>query len=199
MKKMLAIPTLVFLFALSTVAAIPQQPISPEKKSALHNLDPVDIFPQAQERNGKNRNRNSRYSKKVSETVATELASNSSESSHSRSGRKSRRHRSSEQSAPTGLAENSLTAPSTTTTPQLNPPASPVATPDEGASLAESPGKPSAQPQTLASMSNLPEAGTNSQHTLLSLPIILALLVIVLIALVLVFAKLVRHLRGPAV
>lgn len=198
MKKMFAIPTLVFLFAFSTFAAIPQQPISPEKKSTLHNLDPADIFPQAQERGGKERNRNKRASKKVSESSA-ELASNSSELSRSRSHRKSRRHRSSDESAPTDLAASSLTAPTTTVTPQPDPTASPIPTPDARAFLAESPEKPSVQPQTLASMSNLPEAGTNGQHTLLSLPIILVLLVIVLIALVLVFAKLVRHLRGPAV
>lgn len=202
MKKIITTSALLFLFALSVFAAIPQQSISPEKKSAMHNLDPVDIFPQARERSGKASNRSANSSKSSPKSASTELATNSSEpESRKASRRNSRRHHSSGESTPTDLAAiatpTSAIAPSNT---QPETPASPVSSPDSSLSLAETNSKKSdPPPQTLATMSNLPEGVGGVQNHLFSLPVILALLVIVLIALVLVFAKLVRFLRGPAV
>ncbi|MFN0109053.1 MAG: hypothetical protein ACKVZH_09410, partial [Blastocatellia bacterium] len=56
------LPILVVLLACSVAVASPQQPVSPEKKRAMNKLDPVDIYPQLQERSGRERNRNKQAS-----------------------------------------------------------------------------------------------------------------------------------------
>lgn len=196
MKKTFSISILLLLFTLSVVAAIPQQPITAEKKSAMHKLDPVDIFPQVQERSGKDRNRNNGSN--------TALAKDSSQSEPRTSkSRHSRRRHSSKEKLSTDLADLATSIP----TPAIaanktepEPTASPAATPDSIVAVGETANNNLAPPpQTLAAVGNLPESGNGNRTPLLSLPIILALLVLVLIVLVLVFAKLIRYLRGPIV
>lgn len=206
MKKTLITSTLLLSLSFSIYASIPQQPMSPEKKSAMHKLDPVDIFPQVRERSGTDRNRNNRATKSSTESASPELTSNSSErETRSRSRKNSRGRRSTEESLPTDLAVNAIATPtpaigSQSATPEPIATASPTTTTDSSVALAEPASKKAdPPPQTLAAMGPLRDDGIGGQNKLLSLPIILALLVIVLIALVLVFAKLVRYLRGPAV
>lgn len=204
MKKIITTSTLLILFALSIVAATPQQTVSPEKKSAMHNLDPVDIFPQARERSGKENKRGPSSAKISPHSAQAELATNSSEpESSKRSLRSSRRHHSSEDTAHTdrvALATPTPAIDNPSAQPEPDASASTIATPALSLPLAETSGKNrEAPPQTLASISNLPEGEGGVRNHLLSLPVIVALLVIVLISLVLVFAKLVRFLRGPAV
>lgn len=200
MKKTLTISTLLLLLALTVAAAIPQQPISAEKKSAMHKLDPVDVFPQVQERSGKDRNRNNR----PSNSASADLTSNSSkEKPPAGSRRNSRRRNSSEARLPTDLAANVSPTPTPATEKQSiepEPMASPAATPDSIVAVGETSSNNAAPPpQTLTAIGNLPESSGGNRDPLLSLPIILALLGVVLIVLVLVFAKLIRYLRGPVV
>ena len=202
MKKTLITSTLLLSLSFSIYASIPQQPMSPEKKSAMHKLDPVDIFPQVRERSGSERNRNNRATKSSTESASPQLTSNASEKeTRSRSRKHSRgRH----ESVSTDLAANGTASPTPiieSSGATLEPTATvlPAATPDSSPALAETASKKiDPPPQTLAAMGNLQEDALGGQNKLLSLPIILALLVIVLIALVLLFAKLVRYLRGPA-
>ncbi len=196
MKKILTIPTLILALALSISAATPQQPMSAEKKSAMHKLDPVDIFPQVQERSGKDRNRNNRSSNSAS----ANLANNSSKTEpRANSRRNSRRRHPSEEKLPTDLAANSTPTPTIAAqSAGSEPAASPTATPDSIVAVGETANNRTAQPpQTLAAIGNPPGSSDGNRNPLLSLPIILALLVLVLIVLVLVFAKLIRYLRGP--
>lgn len=202
MKKTLSISTLLFLLVLSISAATPQQPISAEKKSAMHKLDPVDIFPQAQERSGKDRNRNNR----PSISASADLTNNSLKAEQrANSRRNSRRRNSSEERLPTHLAANANPTPTpaigthnTQTEPATT--ASPIATPDSSVAIGETASNKAAPPpQTLAAIGNLPESGGGNRNSVLSLPIILALLVLILIMLVFVFAKLIRYLRGPVI
>ncbi|MFN0107259.1 MAG: hypothetical protein ACKVZH_00270, partial [Blastocatellia bacterium] len=167
-----------------------QQPVSPEKKRAMNKLDPVDIYPQLQERSGRERNRNKQASNSA-DTTQPNLSSESGTSANSN--RNSRRH-SAKKSLPAELA---ITA---TPAPAIAPP-EPVATasPDSSVALGIAANAQSTlPPQTMTALGNLPSSD-NQRNTLLSLPIILALLVLVLIALVFAFAKLIRYLRGSSV
>ncbi len=197
MKKILLTVILLLSLSFSVYGSVPQQPISPEKKSAMHKLDPVDIFPQVRERSGTDRNRNNRSAKNSTESVSSALISNSSDREKRSRSRKHSRGR--HETVSTDLAANGTASP----TPILESPGAtpePSATPDSSLVLAETTSKKlDPPPQTLAAMGPLPGDAIRGQNKLLSLPIILALLVIVLIALVLVFAKLIRYLRGPAV
>lgn len=203
MKKTLITLTLLLSLSFSVYGSVPQQPISPEKKSAMHKLDPVDIFPQVRERSGTDRSRNNRSAKNSPESVSSELTGNSSEREiRSRSRKHSRgRH----EAASTNLAVKGTASPtpileSPGATPEPSATILPAATPDSSAVLAETTSKKlDPPPQTLAAMGNLQGDAIGGQNKLLSLPMILVLLVIVLIAVVLVFAKLIRYLRGPAV
>ena len=205
MKKILLISTILFSFAFSVRASIPQQPMTPEKKSAMHRLDPVDIFPQVKERAGSAPTRNNRSVKNSAGANSAEVASGSSlQEMHTRSHKHFRSRRSSEEVLATDLAITNATPPtapeSQNATPQPTPTVLPVSTPDSSIALAEPVSKKvDPPPQTLAAMGTLHETGIGDQNKLLTLPIILVMLVIVLIALVLVFAKLIRYLRGPAV
>lgn len=205
MKKTLLISTILFLFAFSVQASIPQQPMTPEKKSAMHRLDPVDIFPQVKERGGPAPTRNNRSAKNAPGTNSSEVASATSQQElPARSRKHSRSRRSSEEVLATDLATTNASPPiapeSQGATAQPTATVLPAATPDSSVALAEPASKTvDPPPQTLAAMGSLHESGTGDQNKLLSLPLILVLLVIVLFALVLVFAKLIRYLRGPAV
>ncbi len=206
MKKTLTTAILLLSLSFSVYGLIPQQPMSPEKKSAMHKLDPVDIFPQVRERSGTDRNRNNHSSKSSTGPASTESANSSSQrETRSRSRKNSRGRHSPAESLPTNLAVNASASPtpaigSISATPEPTATGLPAATSDSTVALAEPVSKKAdPPPQTLAAMSTLRDDGIGGQNKLLSLPIILALLVIVLIALVLVFAKLIRYLRGPAV
>lgn len=183
-------PILAVLFACSVAVASPQQPVSPEKKSAMNKLDPVDIYPQLQERSGKDRNRN----KQTSNSTAANQPNTSPQSDTPANSRRNSRRRSAEKSLPAELAIT------TTPTPAITPP-EPVATasPDSSAALGETANNQSTPPpQTMTELGNLP-SNNNQRNALLPLPIILALLVLVLIALIFAFAKLIRYLRGPVI
>lgn len=199
----------VILFAISTFAGLakatsPQQPVSEEKKRAMHKLDPIDIFPQVQERGGRERNRDKRASSNdASGTLAGE-SNNSANSQNSKRG--SRRKNSSSETptndlaataiplpTPTAVSETSSTATSATT-PQSQ--ALPVTTSEPQPGFAEKAN--SASTQTLAAMNTSPlSSAPTVKNSALPLPIILALLVLVLVMLILVFTKLVRYLRNP--
>ncbi|MGH9799216.1 MAG: hypothetical protein ACRD82_02540 [Blastocatellia bacterium] len=200
MKKTLTISSLLLLLALSISAAIPQQTMTPEKKSAMHKLDPVDLFPQVRERSGKDRNRNNRSSNSGS----ADLTNNSSEPEPRASSRRnSRRRHSSERGLPTDSAAITTPTPAPTTLnsePEPTATASPAVTPDSSIAVGETTdNKAVPPPQTLAAMGNLPASGGNHRNPILSLPIILVMLALVLIALVFAFAKLIRFLRGPVI
>lgn len=197
MKKTFSISMLFLLLAFGVAAASAQQPMSAEKKRAMNKLDPVDIFPQVQERSGKERNQNKRSS-----TSLTADLSNSSTTAEQRTSkrRNSRRHRSSDENLQTDIAANASQTPAITqNNAEPEPMASPAPTPDSSITLNETANNKPPPPQTLAAIGNPPGSGNSSQNSMLSLPIILALLVLVLIALVLAFAKLIRYLRGPVV
>lgn len=197
MKKTLSISTLFFLLVFMVAAASAQQPMSAEKKRAMHKLDPVDIFPQVQERSGKERNLNKRSANSLTADLSNSSATAEQRTSKRRS---SRRHRSSDENLQTDIAANASQTPAITqNNAEPEPMASPAPTPDSSITLNETANNKPAPPQTLAAIGNPPGSGNSSQNSMLSLPIILALLVLVLIALVLAFAKLIRYLRGPVV
>ncbi len=203
----------VFLFAISTLAVSanaisPQQPVPEEKKRAMHKLDPIDIFPQVQERGGRERNRDKRASSNdASAILANESANAASNSSSKRS---SRKKNSSPETSTTDLANtaNQLPTPSvisdnsTATATAINSQsqASPVTAAQSQPDFTEKANSTTAaSSQTLAAMntSPIPSTAAASKDSALPLPIILALLVIVLTMLILVFTKLIRYLRNP--
>ena len=205
MKKTASISILISLLALSfffagLVAASAQQPVPEEKKRAMHKLDPIDIFPQVQERGGRERGRDKRAS--------FEPAEDSSKSANNNSRRNSRKRESSSETSATDLAGNAAPLPTPTiitdaATPAISAvtpeqPPSPATRPDSQVALGERSNSSVPSSQTMAAMNTSPmPTNDSSKNHLLPLPLILALLVLVLVMLILVFTKLIRYLRGP--
>lgn len=210
MKKTASISILISLLALyflfaGLAAAYAQQPVTEERKRAMHKLDPIDIFPQVQERGGRERGRD----KKTSNDVASAPADESDKTAkNGNSRRNSRRRNSSSETLATDLANNPGSLPTPAAIANNNASAEIAATPEPQTALAANPNSPilagennnvnvrSSQTMVALNTSPIPINDASKNHTL-SLPIILALLVMVLVMLILVFTKLIRYLRGP--
>lgn len=201
MKKTSSIPILLFtasFFVFFTSTAFAQQSVPEEKKRAMHKLDPIDIFPQVQERGDQGRNRDKRTS---NNEVSTVLAN---ESESSQSGKTSRRNSRRKIALPeTGTADLAGTVsppPTPLTVSETSSAAATTATPDLSTSTGSVGERASsaASTQTLAAMNTSPlPSNVAAKDQALPLPIILALLVLVLVMLIFVFTKLIRYLRNP--
>lgn len=200
MKKISSIPILLFaasFFVFFTNAAFAQQSVPEEKKRAMHKLDPIDIFPQVQERGDQRRNRDKRTSNNEDSTVLANESESSSKGKASR--RKSRKKNDLPETSPTDLAGTVSPSP----TPLMASETSSVttATPDlstSTGSTGEKVNSAASSTQTLAAMNTSPlPSNVAAKDQTLPLPIILALLVLVLVMLILVFTKLIRYLRNP--
>ncbi|MGH9835221.1 MAG: hypothetical protein ACREBD_07260 [Blastocatellia bacterium] len=173
---------IVFLaLSLAASVAFAQQPISPEKKRAMHRFDPVDIFPEAQDR--------------------------ARDSTTERRGRRRR-------GAPAASGDGTATPPtiagaatqptpsatlSVSTTPLVEP--SPAATtaaaPKRGVSslAAAANAPPQMMGQNASLNSSSPANDQNGDELLWSLPVILGLFAIVLLALIALVLALMKQLR----
>jgi cobalamin biosynthesis Mg chelatase CobN len=199
MKKTSSIPILLFtasFFLFFTNATFAQQTVPEEKKRAMHKLDPIDIFPQVQERGDQGRNRDKRASNNEGSTVLANESERSNTSKTSR--RNSRRKDDSPETSAADLAGNVAPSPTPLAMNETASTATTGATADLSASVEERT-NPVASSQTLAAMntSALPSNVTTSKDQTLPLPVTLALLALVLVMLVLVFTRLIRYLRNP--
>ncbi len=176
---------IVFLaLSLAASAAFAQQPISPEKKRAMQRFDPVDIFPEAQdrargsatttERRGRSRRRGSPAALGAAATAP---------------------------SAPAGVA------PQPTPSATLSVSATPLAEPSPAATTATAAKRgvsslaaaANAPPQMMGQNASLnsssPANGEIGGEPLWSLPVILGLFAIVLLALIALVLALMKQLR----
>lgn len=230
MKIRITLTTLSLLFLFSTVTVLSQQldraaPAVPaEKKRAMNKFDPVDIFPEAKERGGKDRskrNENSPQSSILANNPSSVTAESSQPTSPGR--QRSRRHRSRESregNSETALAVNSVAAPtpvvSVTAMPTpspLNPTVgatepAPLTTPSEtsssGAVMGGAAAMTTPPSQSLTAVNKPPAlsaaASTASSKSLpgsshLSLPLILTLISLVSLALIFALVRLTKQFR----
>ena len=202
MKKTSSILVLLFtalIFAFFTSAGFAQQSVPEEKKRAMHKLDPIDIFPQVQERGEQGRNRDKRTSNNEGSTILA----NESESSQSgkMSRRNSRRKNNLPETVTADLAGTVSPSPTPLTVSEASSAAATTAKPDlstSTGSTGERANSTAASTQTLAAMNTSPlPSNVAAKDQTLPLPIILALLVLVLVMLILVFTRLIRYLRNP--
>lgn len=217
--------TALFLLLLfSAATAFPQQPVPvtpvvpTEKKRAMNKFDPVDIFPEAKERGGKDRNKRSKDSASAS-TVGNNSFSTSDTSGNTPSAsrqRSRRRGRSEPDSDKERNSESVLAAaPAATPTPAVEPAASPTpapanvvaeasptATPSEPVSVmggAASLTTPPSRPLVAANQSSaVPASAATGKNAGLSLPIILTLISVVLLALIVAVTRLMKQVRKAA-
>jgi hypothetical protein len=219
MKSKIFLTTLSLLLifgAASSVSALPQQqpgPVSAEKKRVMSKFDPTDLFPEAKDRNKKERARREKNSAQGSILAST--ASSGAETTVA-SRRNSRRHRSEPTGSANSEAKRSANAPSAPTDNAATPVPSPSlvaiqkAEPTPDATPSESP-SPSAvmggaaaltspPSQTLLASSKAPAETSPrsqpSQNSWLSLPTILTLLSLVALALIFALVKLMKQFRG---
>lgn len=177
MKKRVTLLTLLclFLFSVSTLAeaAVTQQPVSKEKRRAMHRLDPTDIFSEAGEGSVGER-KNNRKSRRRQSEATTE---------------------SGETTTPTPIpTPDSMSASET----QISDPA---ASPTPLTVVGETGwNTPNSSKQSLeatnASLSSIPSSG-KAANSVLSLPVLITLFVIVLATLIFVFVKMVKNIRRP--
>ncbi len=199
MKKISSISILLFaasFFLFFTNAAFAQQSVPEEKKRAMHKLDPIDIFPQVQERGDQGRNRDKRTSNNEGSTVLANESESSNTGKTSR--RNSRRKNDSPETSAAELAGNVAPSPTPMTIGETAATAATSSTPDLPVSVEERT-NPATSSQTLAAMntSALPSNVPTTKDQTLPLPVTLALLALVLVMLILVFTKLIRYLRNP--
>ncbi len=175
---------IVFLaFSLTASVALAQQPISPEKKRAMHRFDPVDIFPEAQDR---------------ARSAATESAAE----------RRNRRRRGlpaasgDAATAPSAIAQATpqptpSAAPSVNATPLVEPSPAATATAAPQRGLSSLAAAANAPPQMMGQSASLNSSSpaNNGGEPLWSLPIVLGLFAIVLIALIGLVLALMKQLR----
>jgi hypothetical protein len=176
---------IVFLaLSLSASVAFAQQPISPEKKRAMHRFDPGDIFPEAQDR---------------ARSAATESAAE-------RRGRPRRRGLPAASgdvaAAPPAIAQ-ATPQPTPSATPSVS--ATPLAEPSPAATTAAASRRgvsslaaaANAPPQMMGQNASLNSSSpaNGADEPLWSLPIVLGLFAIVLIALIALVLALMKQLR----
>lgn len=215
MKIPIPLTTLCLLLFFGAVTALPQQSVPIEKKRAMNNFDPIDVFPEAKEHGRKDRKK-----REKNPTESTALASNGPTTEPARPSRQRSRHRRSQSSN----AENSEAGLAAGLTPTPTPVISAIAVPASspavisqtvGATSAPLPrdnlssntvmGGASPQttppPQSVAAVDNSSSSSPSlsippSRQPGLSLPVILSLISAVLLVLVVALASLMKQVRG---
>jgi len=216
LKHSLTTLSLLLIFGAATgVSALPQQqpgPVSAEKKRAMSKFDPTDLFPEARDRNKKERARRERNSAQGS--ILANTAPLGTETVASR--KNSRRRRSEPTGSANSEAKRSANAPPAPAASAAAPVPSPSlvamqkAEPTPAAAPGESP-SPSAVMGGAAALTSPPSQtllasskasaetstrGQSPQNSWLSLPVILALLSLVSLALIFALVKLMKQFRG---
>lgn len=210
------------ILANQSLAAFPQQPVTGEKKRAMSKFDPTDIFPEAHERGGKDRNKRERTSPQATgNSILASTETTTTKESGSSSRRNSRRKRSAAPEPETPATDLAVaTTPTSSSTPSQLPTQLPAGTSAATTATAEpsptitdaaastttatesgSTAAPVAsQPLTAMNLQPAPPITNGSQlpKSGLSLPVILTLLSVVLLALILVLTKLAKQFRKPA-
>lgn len=177
MKNRLTFLVLFCLFWLSVStlaeAAFAQQPVSREKKRAMHRLDPTDIFSEASEGSVSERKNNRKSRRRQSEATIE----------------------SGETLSPTPIpAPEAISSSQTQTSDPLAAPTPLTVVGETGWNTPNSP-KESLE-ATNASLSSLPSNG-KAVNSILSLPVLLTLFVLVLATLIFVLVKMVKNIRRP--
>ncbi len=203
---------MLLIFGAATIVdALPQQQpgtVPAEKKRAMNKFDPADLFPEAKGHDRKERAK--RDKKSASPSILASSAPSGAEPS-STSRKNSRRRRTEEAGSAksdTRLASNAVTAPALspslgaiqtqpTPTAAMERPSSPNAVMEGAAALTAPPSKPLiASGNSPASSSETSPGRQPQQDSWLSLPVILALLLLVALALIFALAKLMKQFRG---
>jgi hypothetical protein len=181
---LLLIPLLSLSSAVVVAMARPQQPIPEEKKRAMHRLDPVDIFPEAQDR-GRDRQRktderNAQDKKSTRQPPRTPSLSSGVTPAQSPSAAMS--------PTPVATPAVAVAAPASAPTADAAPRASLTSASTAISRPSDSAGA--------APASNRDPLDQSRQQSGLSLPVLLGLFTLVLFTLVFAVLKLLRHLRG---
>ncbi len=179
------------LFSSAALAAFAQQSIPPEKRRAMHKFDPIDIFPEAQDR-GRDKNRRNRKQSQETQVSSSVGTAPDGAAETEQTGRdKSLRKKSSPATAGATLEAAATPGPSPPAGASPTVKTSPTTSPLTSAGVSSSTlAATNARPDSSASLSG--QAGVSS---LWSLPVILGLFGLVLATLIgLVFA-LMKQLR----
>jgi hypothetical protein len=217
LKNSLITLSLLLIFgAAASVPALPQHqpgPVSAEKKRAMSKFDPTDLFPEAKDRNKKERARREKNSAQGPFLASTaSLGAGTTVASR----KNSRRHRSEPTSAANSEAKRSVNAPSAPAanaaapvpSPSLvamqqtqpTPAATPNDSPSPSAVMGGAAALTSSPSQTLLASSKAHAETSPSnqppQNSWLSLPVILTLLSLVALALIFALVKLMKQFRG---
>jgi len=213
MKSRISLTFLSLLLLSSAVKVLPQQAVPAEKKRVMSKFDPTDIFPEAKERGGKDRTR--REKNPATANPASDAPPASPENDRM-SRRKSRRRSSAvkpevnlaanlEPIPPPAVSATPASAPSNLTLQKAEP--TPAATTFDSASSSGVPGGTTVfnTPQSSQSLSAPGNSSGSSaafsseispsRNTGLSLPVILTLLSLVVLALIFALARLMKQFR----